>query len=83
MTFSRNEGSNDLARRQTHTGRLALTRIRLLGSCDADLDADAFQGWGADRGQGRRDGVADSLGFAAALWERGLVNWVRVCRGEV
>lgn len=66
-------GSDNLAGRKTHTRSLALARVGLLGSHDAHLHAHALERRGLDRGQGRGDGVASALGFAAALgrWKEG------------
>ena len=60
-------GRDDLAGGQADTSSLALARVGLLGTLDADLDAHALERRRLDGGQGGGDGVTGSLGFAAAL----------------
>ena len=60
-------GRDDLAGRKTDTSSLALARVGLLGTLDADLDAHALERGRPDRGQSGGDGVAGALGFTAAL----------------
>lgn len=53
--------------RETDTGRLALARVGLLGTLDADLDADALEVRAFGVGKRGGDGVASSLALTAAL----------------
>lgn len=66
--------------RQPDSGRLALARVGLLGARDADLEADALALRGEDLREGRGDGVAGSLGFAAAAED--LVECCALGRGR-
>lgn len=67
-------GRDGLAGGQAHTRRLTLARVGLLGPRDADLDAHALALRVVAAGQGGRDCVAGSAGFAAALEEIKLVH---------
>lgn len=67
VALARDVGRDGLAGSQAHTRRLSLARVGLLGPRDSDLDAHALALGVVAAGQGRRDGVAGSAGFAAAL----------------
>jgi len=67
VPLSGDVGGDGPPRGEPDTGRLALARVGLLGPRDADLEADALALRGEDLREGRGDGVAGSLGFAAAL----------------
>ena len=68
MALAGDVGRDDLAGGKTDTGGLALARVGLLGTRDADLDAHALERGGLDGRESRGDGVAGALGFAAALF---------------
>lgn len=74
VALARDVGRDGLAGGQAHTRRLPLARVGLLGPRDADLDAHALALGVVAAGQGGRDGVAGSAGFAAALWSRIVSN---------
>jgi len=67
MTLAGYIRRDDFTGRQTNTGCLPFTGIGFFGPDDADLDADSLQRRGLDVGKSRRDGMAGSLRFSAAL----------------
>lgn len=67
MALAGNIRRDHFAGRQTNTGCLPFTGIRLLRPDDADFDADSLQRRGLNVGQSRRDSMAGSLRFSAAL----------------
>lgn len=79
VALARDVGRDGLAGGQAHTCRLPLARVGLLGPRDADLDAHALALRVVAAGQGGRDGVAGSAGFAAALGKTQLVYEVMSC----
>ena len=74
VALSRDVGRDGLAGCEAHTRRLSLARVGLLGPRDADLDAHALALRVVAAGQGGRDGVAGSAGFAAALGDTVSMN---------
>lgn len=67
VALSRNVRGDGFARRQTHTRRLTLARVGLLGPRNADFDAHAFALRIFAASQGGRDGVTGSSFFTASL----------------
>lgn len=67
MTLSWNIRCDDSASTETYTCGFALGRIRLLGLCDTNLEADTLQLCGVNGRECRGNGVAGTLRFAAPL----------------
>lgn len=67
VALAGNVRGNHTTAGQTHTGRLALARIGLLGAGDADFEAHAFLLRAYRIGKGRGDGVACALRFTTSL----------------